>query len=136
MTWLGIPDGHHSLSHDPDHVKESHEKLVKINRWFAGEVAHLAKRLAEIPEPGGQGSLLDHTTILWTNELGKGNSHSQDNLPFVLVGGGLGFKTGRCLDLGGVPHNRLWLAIAHGFGHPLPTFGKPELCQDGPLALG
>ena len=136
MTWLGIPDGHHSLSHDPDHARESFEKLVKINHWFAGEVAHLAKRLAEIPEPGGQGCLLDHTTILWTNELGKGNSHTLDNIPFVLVGGGLGFASGRCLDFGGVPHNRLWLAIAHAFGHPLPTFGKPDLCQDGPLALG
>lgn len=135
MTWLGIPDGHHSLSHDPDHAKESHEKLVKINQWFAGEVAHLATRLAAIPEPGGEGSLLDHTTIVWTNELGKGNSHSQDNLPFLLLGGGLGFKTGRYLDLGGVPHNRLWLAIAHAFGHPLPAFGNPALCQAGPLAL-
>lgn len=136
MTWLGIPDAHHTLSHDPDHAKDSHEKLVKINRWFAGEVAHLAGRLAAIPEPDGQGTLLDHTTIVWTNELGKGNSHSQDNLPFVLVGGGLGFKTGRFLDLGGVPHNRLWLAIAHGMDHRLPTFGNPALCQDGPLALG
>lgn len=136
MTWLGIPDGHHSLSHDPDQAKESHGKLVKINAWFAGEIAHLAKRLSEIPEPGGQGTLLDNTTILWTNELGKGNSHSPDNLPFVLLGGGLGFKTGRCLDLGGVAHNRLWLAIAHGFGHGVATFGKPELCHDGPLSLG
>jgi hypothetical protein len=135
MTWLGIPDGHHSLSHDPDHAKESHEKLVKINHWFAGEVAHLAKRLASIPEPGGEGTLLDHTTILWTNELGKGNSHSQDNLPFLLLGGGLGFKTGRALDLGGVAHNRLWLAIAHAFGHRIDKFGNPSLCMDGPLDL-
>lgn len=136
MTWLGIPDGHHSLSHDPDHAKDSQEKLIKINHWFAGEVAHLAQRLAAIPEPGGEGSMLDHTTILWTNELGKGNSHSQDNLPFLLLGGGLGFKTGRALDLGGVPHNRLWLAVARAFGHPLESFGNPRLCADGPLELG
>ena len=136
MNWLGIPDAHHTLSHDPDHAKDSQEKLVKINNWFAGEIAHLAKRLASIPEPGGQGTLLDHTTILWTNELGKGNSHSQDNLPFLLVGGGLGFKTGRFLDLGGVPHNRLWLALAHALDHRLATFGNPSLCCDGPLVLG
>lgn len=135
MTWLGIPDAHHTLSHDPDQAKESHEKLVKINRWFAGEVAHLATRLAAIPEPGGAGNLLDHTTIVWTNELGKGNSHSQDKLPFLLLGGGLGFKTGQYLDLGGVPHNRLWLAIAHAFGHAIPTFGNPALCKAGPLVL-
>jgi hypothetical protein len=136
MTWLEIPEGHHSLSHDPDHAKESREKLIKINHWFAGEVAHLSKRLASIPEPGGDGTLLDHTTIVWTNELGKGNSHSQDNLPFLLLGGGLGFKAGRFLDLGGVPHNRLWLAVARAFGHPIGQFGNPELCKDGPLELG
>lgn len=135
MTWLGIQDGHHSLSHDPDHARESHEKLVKINHWFAGEIAHLAKRLASIPEANGQGTLLDHTTILWTNELGKGNSHSQDNIPFLLLGGGLGFRTGRALDLGGQPHNRLWLSIAHALGHPIPKFGNPDLCKDGPLDL-
>ena len=135
MTWLGIQDGHHSLSHDPDHAKESHEKLVKINRWFAGEIAYLAKRLDSIPEPDGQGTMLDHTTIVWTNELGKGNSHSQDNLPFILLGSGLGFKTGHFADLGGVPHNRLWLAIAGAFGHSIDAFGNPKLCQEGPLDL-
>jgi len=108
---------------------------VKINTWFAGEIAHLAQRLASVPEADGNGNLLDHTTIVWTNELGKGNSHSQDNIPFVLVGGGLGFKTGRCLDLGGAPHNRLWLAIANGMGHPIDKFGNAALCKDGPLAL-
>jgi hypothetical protein len=46
-----------------------------------------------------------------------------------------GFGSGPLQDLGGVPHNRLWLAIAHAFGHPLKSFGKPALCQDGPLAL-
>jgi hypothetical protein len=39
MRWLGIDDGHHSLSHDPDLNTGSQEKLVKINRWFAGEIA-------------------------------------------------------------------------------------------------
>jgi len=35
-----------------------------------------------------------------------------------------------------VPHNRLLLSLAHGFGHRIPTFGKPEFCAAGPLALG
>ena len=136
MRWLGIDDGHHSLSHDPDLNTGSQEKLVKINRWFAGEIATLARKLAATPDPDGNGSLLDHTTILWTNELGKGNSHSHDNIPFVLVGGGLGFGTGLCLHLDKAPHNRLWLSIAQGFGHDLTTFGNPTLCSAGPLPLG
>ena len=135
MRWLGIDDGHHSLSHDPDLNTGSQEKLVKINRWFAGEIAALAKKLADTPEPGGNGSLLDHTTILWTNELGKGNSHTHENIPFLMVGGGLGFRTGRSLQLEKTPHNRLWLSIAQAFGHGVNTFGNPSLCTAGPLSL-
>ena len=135
MRWLGIDDGHHSLSHDPDLNTGSQEKLVKINRWFAGEIAALAKKLANTPEPGGNGSLLDHTTILWTNELGKGNSHTHENIPFLMVGGGLGFRTGRSLQLEKTPHNRLWLSIAQAFGHGVNTFGNPSLCSAGPLSL-
>ncbi len=133
--WLGIEEGHHSLSHDPDLNEPSQEKLIQINVWLCEQLAHLAQRLAETPEPGGDGSMLDHTTLLWTNELGKGNSHTLDNIPFVLVGGGLGFKSGQSLQLELTPHNRLWLSLAHAFGHEITTFGNPRLCTDGPLAL-
>ena len=79
--------------------------------------------------------MLDHTTILWTNELGKGNSHTLENIPFVLLGGGLGFRMGRSLKFGGVSHNRLLMSLAHGFGHHVSTFGNPNHCGDGPLIL-
>ena len=135
FRWLGIEEGHHSLSHDPDLNEPSQEKLLKINTWYCEQLASLARRLAETPEPGGEGSMLDHTTILWTNELGKGNSHTLDNIPFVLVGGGLGFKSGRAVKFDNVPHNRLWLAIAHAFGHEIRQFGNPKHCEAGPLSL-
>jgi hypothetical protein len=109
--------------------------LQKINAWFAGEFAYLAKRLAETPEPMGEGSMLDHTLLVWTNELGKGNSHTLDNIPCVLLGGGAGFKMGRSLKLDKVPHNRLWLAVAKSMGHDLQTFGKADLCEGGALDL-
>lgn len=136
MRWLGIEEGHHSLSHDPDLNEGSQEKLTKINVWLCEQFAALARKLDSIPEPGGEGTMLDHTTLLWTNELGKGNSHTLDNIPFVLVGGGLGFKSGRSLKFDNVPHNRLWLAIAHAFGHELKTFGNVKLSEGGPLSLG
>ena len=135
MRWLGIEEGHHSLSHDPDGNQASQEKLRKINTWFAGELAFLAKRLSETPEPAGEGSMLDHTLIVWTNELGKGNSHTLDNIPIVMVGGGAGFKMGRSLKLEKAAHNRLWMTVAHAMGHELPTFGKAELCAGGVLDL-
>jgi hypothetical protein len=134
MKWIGVDEGQHELSHEPNSNAAAQEKLTKINAWYAGEIAHLARRLAETPEPGGDGSLLDHTTILWTNELGEGNSHSQDDIPWVLVGGGLGFTTGRALEFPGVPHNRLLLALAHALGHTgLERFGNPDYCGAGPL---
>lgn len=133
MRWLGIDEGHHELSHKPDSETESQDKLVKINKWYCEQVAYLAKRLAETPEPGGEGSLLDNTLIIWTNELGKGNSHTLDNIPFVLVGNGLDFKMGRSVKYPKLPHNRLLLSLAHGFGHRLERFGNPNFCGDGPL---
>ena len=70
---------------------------------------------------------------MWTNELGKGNSHTMDNIPFVLVGGGLDFKMGRSLKYKQEPHNRLLMAIAHAFGHKVKTFGNPNHCGSGVL---
>jgi Protein of unknown function (DUF1552) len=133
MRWLGIDEGHHELSHEGDDNQSAQEKLTKINRWYCEQMAFLVRRLAETPEPNGDGSLLDNTTVLWTNELGKGNSHTLDNIPFVMVGGGMPFKMGRSLKFGGQPHNRLLLSLAHGMGHTIDRFGNTDYCKDGPL---
>ena len=137
MKWLGVDEGQHDLSHEPNSNAVAQEKLTKINTWYAGEVAHLAARLAATPEPGGDGSMLDHTTILWTNELGEGNSHTREDIPWVMIGGGLGFRSGRALEFPSVPHNRFLLSLAHAFGHTgLDRVGNPDFCGDGPLVLG
>ncbi len=135
MNWLNIADNHHQLSHEPDKDETAQSKLIKINKWFCGELRYLLDKLSTTPEPGANGTLLDHTTVVWTNELGKGNSHTLDNIPFVLVGGGFGFTMGRSLQLEKAPHNRLHLALAHAFGHKVETFGKKSLCEGGPLPL-
>jgi Protein of unknown function (DUF1552) len=134
FRWLGIDEGQHELSHHEDSKTESQDKLTRINKWYCEQFAYLAQRLAETPEPGGSGSLLDNTLLLWTNELGKGNSHTLDNIPWVLVGNGLDFQMGRSLKYGKVPHNRLLLSLAHGFGHHIERFGNPDYCGDGPLS--
>lgn len=135
MRWLGINDGHHGLSHEPDENEDAQRKLIKINTWFAEQLNYLVTKLADTPEPGSDGSLLDHTTIVWTNELGKGNSHTLNNIPFILIGDGFGFQMGRSLKFDQVPHNRLWLAFAHGAHHEIGTFGNPKLCEGGSLDL-
>jgi len=135
MRWLGITEGQHELSHKPDKDEAAQAALTKINKWYAEQLAYLAKRLEETPEPDGQGSMLDNTLIVWTNELGQGNSHTRNNIPFVLVGGGLDFKMGRALNAKGVPHNRFLMSLAHGFGHRIEKFGNPELSAGGPISI-
>ncbi len=134
MKWIGINEGHHELSHEPNSNEEAVEKLTKINVWFCEQIAYMAKRLSETPEPGGEGTMLDNTTIIWTNELGEGNSHTLDDIPFVLVGGGLDFNMGRSMKFDKVPHNRLLLNVAAAMGHPTTTFGNADYCGAGPLA--
>ena len=134
MKWLNIEEGHHGLSHEPDDNDDAQDKLTRINKWYCEQLAYLVQSLADTPEPGGDGSLLDNTLIVWTNELGKGNSHTLNDIPFVLVGGGLDFNMGRALKFDNVPHNRLLLSLAHGFGHGIDRFGNPDYCGDGPLS--
>ncbi|MGY8647576.1 MAG: DUF1552 domain-containing protein [Verrucomicrobiales bacterium] len=133
MNWLGINDGHHSLSHEPDKNQEAQNKLEKINIWFAQQLAYLAGKLRETPEPGGDGNMLDHTTIVWVNELGQGNTHTLDNIPTVIIGGGSGLTTGRMHSFVKVAHNRLLMSLAHSMGHHIPHFGEEKLCQGGAL---
>ncbi len=133
FRWLGIEQGQHDLSHEPNSNVDAQEKLTRINKWYCEQLAYLAKKLAETPEPGGEGSLLDNTLIIWTNELGQGNSHTLDNIPFVMVGNGLGFQMGRSLRYPKVAHNRLLISLANGMGHKITRFGNPDLCGDGPL---
>jgi hypothetical protein len=132
MRWLGVEEGHHELSHEPDTNAKAQQKLTKINNWYCEQLAYLADRLAKTPDPGG-GSLLDNTLVVWTNELGKGNSHTLDDIPFVMVGGGLDFRMGRSIKYPKLPHNRLLLSLAHGMGHRIERFGNSEYCGDGPL---
>jgi hypothetical protein len=134
MRWLGITEAHHALSHEGNDKLPAQEKLTKINKWFCEQLAYMVKRLAETPEPGGNGSLLDNTTVIWTNELGEGNSHSLDNVPYVMVGNGLDFKMGRHITFPRrTPHNRLLMSLAHAFGHEVKSFGNPNFCGDGVL---
>lgn len=132
FTNLGINQAHHDLSHEGDSNADAMEKLTQINTFYAQQMAYLCGRLAAIPE--GDETLLDHTVILWCNELGKGNSHSRDDVPYVLAGGASGyFKTGRYLRfLPTHTHNQLLLTFLHAFGVDADSFGDPRF-STGPL---
>ena len=84
------------------------------------------------------GSVLDNSVILVYSENAEGG-HTKVNMPFLLiVSGGGHFKTGRHVQCGGAPHNRLLLSIAGAFGLPGPDgspdhFGDPDF-GGGPLS--
>jgi hypothetical protein len=81
----------------------------------------------------GEGTLLDNSVVVWVNELGKGNSHTRDDIPFILAGGCQGyFDTGRAIDFGGAPHGQLLVSLAHAMDFPISTFGVAQYSQ-GPL---
>ena len=85
MNWLDIDDNHHTLSHEPDKNKDAYDKLTRINIWFAQEIAYLAKKLENTRTSYPKQNMLDNTLIVWTNELGKGNSHTLNDIPFVCM---------------------------------------------------
>ena len=84
---IGVPEAHHPLSHHGE-VPDLIARMSKINRYhtelFSG---YLAKLRAT---PDGDGSLLDHMTILYGSGISNSNVHSGDNLPLLVVGGGAG----------------------------------------------
>lgn len=132
-TWLGIThEGHHLISHAGDSDTFEKGNLIKIYTWYAERFAHLLDQLDAIPE--GNGTLLDHSMVVWGSELGKGNSHGFYSVPFVVAGGAGGrLRTGRFLDLKGVLHNRLLVSMFHAMGLPdVQTFGSTDNGR-GPL---
>jgi hypothetical protein len=132
FTWLGITDQHHDLSHLGDDDAVAQDKLTRINNWYAQQFASLIAKMKAIPD--GDGTLLDNTLMLWSNELAKGNTHSRIDAPYVLAGGAGGaLRTGRFLTYAGdVPHNNLLVSILNAMDIPDTRFGKAEWCT-GPL---
>ena len=129
--WLGIDDRHHDLSHEGDSNTSAIDKLTRINRWYAEQFAYLLDKLKSIPE--GDGTMLDNTCVLWCNELGRGNSHTRNDLPIVMAGSAGGyFRTGRYLSYDEKAHNDLLLTLAHAYGSDRSTFGMAEY-NTGPM---
>ena len=90
---LGIPDLHHTLSHHQNNPAAI-EKLFQINVYHTKLVGHFLEKLRGTPD--GEGTLLDHSIILYGSGLSDGNVHQHTNLPLLLAGGaGAGIKSGR-----------------------------------------
>jgi hypothetical protein len=130
--WLNndLTEGH-TLSHAGPSDMTAHAELVSRQTWHAGRLAHLLTRLGEMQESDGS-SVLDNTLVVWGNEVSEGNTHSHDNMPFLLAGGGWYFRTGRYVRFQSQPHNNLLVSVLNAMGAPVTSFGDPEFCT-GPL---
>jgi len=81
---IGVPDGHHSMSH---HMLDEQKmvKLQKIDQFHVKAFAYLLGRMQATPD--GDGTLLDHTMMLYGSSIRDGNTHDHYDLPLVLAGG-------------------------------------------------
>ncbi|MDX2024094.1 MAG: DUF1552 domain-containing protein [Deltaproteobacteria bacterium] len=141
--WQAVIDGvqqpsFHMISHgvladggDGPVIENAVQMHAKIVRIFMSQFGILADRLAAVSSPSG--SLLDRGYCVFANQVSNGN-HDLRNMPYVIVGKANGrLKTGRFVDLGGVPHNLMLNALlaAAGVtkpgGAPVDDFGAVSL---------
>jgi len=108
--FIGVRDGHHSISHHGhDPVKLA--KIQDINVFHSTQLAYLLERLKSVKE--GDGNLLDHSMIVYGSGNGDGDRHNHDDLPILLAGKGCGtIKQGRHIVYSNeVPLNNLWVSM-------------------------
>ena len=120
---IGVRDAHHPLSHH-EHDPRKLATLTRISTYHAEQLAYYLERLRATPD--GDGSLLDHMVLLFGAGMSDGNSHSPDNLPIVLLGGGAGaLAGGRHLRYAPeTPLEDLHVTLLRKLGVPVDRFGE------------
>jgi len=112
---IGIPEGHHFLSHHQS-KEDRLEKYAKIDRFYMEEYARFLRKLEDTKDLDGN-SVLHNSMIVYGCGNGDGNRHNHDNLPFVLAGNGGGtLNPGRYTKAGAVPMSNVFLGMADRFG--------------------
>jgi hypothetical protein len=119
---IGVSSPHHPLSHhgnDPDKI----EKIARINRFHVGLFAEFLAKLRDTRE--GDGTLLDHSLLLYGSGMGNPNVHDHDNLPILVAGGAAGrMRGGRHIRFAQpTPLANLHLTLLDKVGVPLQSFG-------------
>jgi hypothetical protein len=122
--FIGVPEGHHDLSHHQRDPKKM-EKIRQINRFHVSAFAAMLKRLQAVKE--GEGTLLDRCLIVYGSGNSDGNRHNHDDLPVLLVGrGGGAIRGGRHVVYPrerDTPLCNLYLSLAERFGIDVSHFG-------------
>ena len=113
---LGVRKEYHALSHHGQ-VQESIDLLVKLERYQTEQFARFLGKMKGIED--GDGSLLDHTMVLFGSGMGNGNAHTNLNLPVVLAGGGFKHGTYQAFPANGPgrqPLSNLFVSLLQRFG--------------------
>lgn len=117
---IGVSDPHHPLTHhrnNPDFI----ERVAKINCLHAELFSYFLERLKATPD--GDGTLLDHSAVLYGSALSDGNSHAHYNLPLLVAGGATG-RGGRHIQVAPkTPVTNLFVTLMDGVGVPAESFG-------------
>lgn len=119
----GITSDHHGMSHHQNQPRAVAE-YTTVSRWHIEMLAYMLNKMKQVDE--GDGSLLDHTVVLYGSEMKDGNGHIRENLPIVLAGRGGGMiAPGRHVEF--KPHTplaNLHLTLAQKFGCEIDSFGS------------
>jgi hypothetical protein len=120
---IGVPEGHHDLSHHGDNV-EKIQKITDIDLWYVKQLAGFLGKLRDTKDVDGN-SLLHNSMIVYGSGNADGNRHTHVNLPIILAGGGGGTLTpGRFIQHGSKPATNLFLSMADRMGvRKLERFG-------------
>jgi hypothetical protein len=119
---IGVTEPHHSISHHGNRPAAI-AGHAKLNAYHVSMFAKFVERLRSMPD--GDGSLLDHSMLLYGSGMSDGNGHTGSPLPHVLVGGGTGRIAGNrhIIEPEGTPMANLLLAIAQKSGVERDRFG-------------
>jgi len=119
---LGINEGHHTLSHHRN-TPEMVEKIRKIDRFYTEAFARFVNKMAETSE--GEGSLLDHSMIMYGSGISDGNRHNHENLPILMAGRANGsIDTGRLIQYRkNTPLCNLYVSMLDRMGADVAEFG-------------
>jgi hypothetical protein len=127
--FLQVKEGHHGASHN-----NNSDEYERITRFHVSQYAYLASKLDSMPE--GDGTVLDHSCLMFISNLWVGRTHNNSRLPLVLAGGlGGTLQTGRTLDYANAgDENRkvcsLYLSLMDRFGIKLDHFGDADTRLD------
>src|SRR3954463_16331566 len=118
---IGVPDPHHPLTHhrgNPEWI----EKVTKVNTMHMELFGGFVRKLKETPD--GDGTLLDHSILVYGSGLSDGNKHTHDDLPVLIVGRGAGFRLGtHVTHAKDTPMTNLYLTLLERMGVETETIG-------------